>query len=142
MVSHYFKEHPQTRPLAEVMHDILSLKAEAYFVVSFSVEGEPIVEESSFGVSRAKIVEDLADGQFDHNIRDRKTGASLRMETPYAVYRLLPREQRFEIVTQDVARDVAKYIVDKDYFPNEWRSCPFLDAVWPNWRNEQGIVAA
>ncbi|GFO80740.1 MAG: hypothetical protein A49_03670 [Methyloceanibacter sp.] len=142
MVSHYLRDNPQTRPLSEVMHDILANTAEAYFVVSFSRDGKPIVEEALFGVSRAKIVRDLADGQFDHNIRDRDSDRLLGVDTPYAVYRIRPRAKTFEIVTREIAEAVARYIIDTDYFPNEWRDCPFLNVVWPNWRDEQGVAAA
>lgn len=140
MVSHYLRDHPQTRPLAEVAHDILANTAEAYFVGSFSRDGELIVAESRFGVSRTEIVKHLADGQFDHNIREQKTDRLLGVDTPYTVFRVRPRTGAFEIVTKEIAEAVAKHIAATDYFVNEWRACPFLDAVWPDWRHELGAM--
>lgn len=121
------------RPLrrrAEMLEDILTYNAGTYVVVGLSRDGEPYAPETDIGQTFNQVVTGLADGQYQKAIPN----------TPLAVIRFSCRDNEAEIVTQKVAEAVAERVLE------DWRhereiplseiECPFLDEVWPGWRQE------
>lgn len=136
MVSPYLDKPRRSR--AEVLREIIANCAETYLIVDMTRRGEPYLREGDVGQSFDRVVKDLADGQYDFpRILDgRPTNA---FEAPLAVIRISLRDNEAEDVTEKVAHAVGEHIAETD--GREWRECPFLDEVWPNWKQEQRRVA-
>ena len=127
MTSHYLNR--PLRPRHVVIAEMLANASDTYLILDLA-RGEPYFREADLGQSFARVVQDLAEGQYD--FRDPKTG---HMKSPVAIVRI-SRDAPMEDVTEKVAEAILQYLIEHDDVYDEegyLKRCPFLDNAMPDW---------